>query len=187
MPLVSFYIWTQHWDCKEDFRKYDMPDNLIKGDFLLGKTLSPSPPLRFHIRHYSALNDALVNQWNWLVFSKPLQKVIHQKVQNQVQFLDVQFLKSGNPVENHGYRLCNPLVVIPAVDRDRSKLIFSKQRQDIIGIHALVLDESAVGEHTFFRLREFRSTLVIREDLVQAILEGGFSGMTFTPPADYRR
>jgi hypothetical protein len=185
---VKFFIWEPDWDCTEDFRDCDRPDNLIAGDFLLGKTLdAPSPPFRFHVRRFGNLNDSLLSRWGWLVFSRPLQEVIQHHTRDPIQFLEVQLIKSGNLIEDHGYRLCNPLTVIPAVDRARSEWVLSQPRQAVVGIRSLVLDEDAVGEHSFFRLREFRPALVVREDLARAVLEAGFSGMTFTPPEDYQR
>lgn len=184
----EYAVWETDWKRPADVLDVIMPQGWSKSLALIGRHIDVTlTPLHFVVSKTGELSDALVNQWNWRIFSPYLRQTLERLVSDPVQYLPVKLSRTRTGGVVAGYCLCNPLVVISALDRARSVLVYHQGSEDILGIDLLVLDEAKIGSHTFFRLQEYCPALIVRQDVAAEIQAAGYTGMQFTPLAHYRR
>ena len=188
-PGHQYYCWRQDWNRAEDVCDVVTPPGWAKAYLLMGKALPQEfPPLHFITKRSTGLSDALLNRWNYLVFSPKLRETLAALTDTPIQYLEARVSRGVAGRSIPGYCLCNPLVSIAAIDRQRSELdYYDDGTGDIMAIKRLVLDEQQVGAHSLFRVRDLASLLIARVDVAQGIIENGCIGISFVPVAEYRR
>ena len=82
------------------------------------------------------------------------------------------------------YKVGNLLVRIAAIDKKRSSIEYVDE--DILSINSLVLDGNRIGSYSFFRLQEFASIIIVREDVIQVIKQNRCTGARFVPTEEFR-
>jgi hypothetical protein len=178
---MMYYAWYQDWDYPI-IAKANVPEGWLQALVCRGERMAYKlPPLHFVVPKRGEISDALVNHDGWPVFSPKLQRVIDGLTSDPIQYIDVIVSKGAEGERIPGYKLCNSLVSLEAINKDLSKIRYRKTTGGILGIDSLVLDEKQVGNHSLFRLREYVSFLFVREDLVAGIKKSGCTGMQFVP------
>lgn len=185
---MQYFVWQQDWNRPVDVKDVKMPTGWSRSLVLMGRQIEDHlPDLHVVLTKKTDMSDALINQWNWLVFSPKLRQVLRALTNNPIQYLDVMASQGAKVKHIPGYQLCNPLVSIQAIDRAQSVLVFHEGTEDILGIDSLVLDERKIGNFSFFRLKEYAPALIVREDVAEGISRSHCTGMQFLPIEEYTR
>lgn len=185
---MRYFVWQQDWNRPVDVKDVTMPNGWSRSLVLMGQRIADDvPDLQVLLEKKNDLSDALINQWNWLIFSPKLRQVLSALTNDPIQYLAVVVRQGPQGKQIPGYQVCNPLVSIQAVDRPQSALVLHAGTEDIFGIEALVLDQRKIGDGSFFRLQEYAPALIVREDVVEGISRSHCTGMQFLPIEEYKR
>ncbi len=174
-----YYIWEQDWRLTA-VTDIKVPEAWEYYGLLSGEVIDIKlPPLELLMPSLEEIPDALVNQWEYLVFGPKLRDTIAKLTRDGIQYLPAIVKDEATGETLSDYLVANLLVNIPAIDRKGSALEIADGM--IFAIDRLVLDASRVGDHSLFRLQEFASLVVVREDVADGIAQSKCSGMQFLP------
>jgi len=185
---MQYFVWQQDWNRLLDVKDVRMPNVWSRSLVLLGQRVEGElPALHVILAKNRQMSDALINQWNWLIFSPKLRQALSVFTNDPIQYIEVVVSQGVKGKQIPSYQLCNPLISIQAIDRAQSALVFHEGTDDILGIDSLVLDEGKIGEFSFFRLKEYAPALIVREDIAEGIICCNCTSMQFLPVEKYRR
>jgi hypothetical protein len=86
----------------------------------------------------------------------------------------------------HEYRLLNICTILPAVNRERSKFRLIPNSDKIIAFERLVLIDECMKAHSLARCDEYKSYLLVADDLAISIRKAGIIGLQLTEPSEIR-
>jgi hypothetical protein len=134
------------------------------------------------------LTDWIATPFGWLLVSDRFKKLLDDASAPNVEYLPIKMKNHKGRLASTDYWIVNFLVLIEAVDRDRSAFEVDAAEDDkIFRFDRLVLlDEIEARGPVIFRLKEQPYLILVREDLVTRIKEAGFTGLRFTPTAKYK-
>jgi hypothetical protein len=133
------------------------------------------------------LGDGIRNRGGFIVISQRLRDLIGGAGVNSVEFLQVQIKNHKKRVASKEYFIVNPFDVCDAIDVNKSVIEWNQINPKIIATcKKLVLDpEKIPSQFKMFRLKFFPRHVVVREDLVDQIRAGDFTGVSFTAVEEF--
>jgi hypothetical protein len=173
----------------------DIPDGLLRKYQLLQgvSRLAGWPPdlaARFSDDEPEGmrLTDWVSTPFGWLLISGRFKKLLEDVGAPAVEYLPIKMKNHKGRLAGADYWIVNFLVLIEAVDRDRSAFEVSAAEDDKIYLFdRLVLrDDVEAKGPVIFRLKEQPRLILVREDLVARIQAAGFTGLLFIATAKYK-
>lgn len=144
--------------------------------------------IEFSKRHPEGLNltDALANPFGFSIVSDALKAVL-EAAAAPTEFLPLHVLNHKGRVASARYWAVNVLLHLAAVDRAHSAYDVDAFYDDQIdSFERLVLTEGVQEEGApLFRLQERPRLQLMRDDLVEAIIAQGLTGLQFVPTDEY--
>ncbi|MFY0566310.1 double-CXXCG motif protein [Archangium lansingense] len=127
------------------------------------------------------LADSIPNLVGLQLISDKLKDVLNQETEGTLEFLPIQLRDQKSRIVDRPYFIANSLKMVSCLDMQRTQAKMSNIiKTDVMKFDNLVLDESKIpSDLKLFRLAGKAGFLIIREDLVQTIKDGGFTGVHF--------
>jgi hypothetical protein len=131
--------------------------------------------------HGIELTDAIPNSLNLYLVSERFKVFLEKWSEASIEFLPIRIRNQKGRLETDNYYIMNLLGTVGCVDLEKSKFRRSAMEPErIFRFYLLVLNEALIPPSTkLFRLKEQPNIIIAREDLVQKILNEGFSGVVF--------
>ena len=121
----------------------------------------------------------------FLVVSESFRQTVKSVAGDQVQFFPVVVEYCDEAIEGEPYWFLNTLNNVACVDKEKSDLEISEISGIPIGVHKLVLDESALEGRDLVRVDEFPTILLVSKRLRSALESAGVPKRHFTNVSDY--
>ncbi|MFM9965207.1 MAG: imm11 family protein [Planctomycetaceae bacterium] len=119
------------------------------------------------------------------IVSPRLRGFLEQRLPDAIQYLPIRLQRPDGSGEVVGFSIAQVLVNVDCIDQKRTPVRDGKWRRDPYGNFEILLTSEirlkwdAIRNHQIFRIDGSSITLVVRQDLKEAIEEGGFSGCAF--------
>ena len=122
-----------------------------------------------------------------IVASARLADFLQQRAGPTIETLPVSIVNHKRRVESQRFFIVRPLVLVDALDRERSKPTWSKISPDSIDVvKRLVVDANRVPpDRLLFRLQHYMRVIIVRQQLAQAIDEAGFTNIQWQALRDH--
>ncbi len=99
---MQYFVWQQDWNRPVDVKDVTMPTGWSRSLVLMGRQIEDHlPDLHFVLTKKTDMSDALINQWNWLVFSPKLRQVLSAFTNDPIQYLDVMASQGAGEGETY--------------------------------------------------------------------------------------
>lgn len=135
-----------------------------------------------------ALAPLLGNTQGYLMVSTPVKEVIESFSEGaEVEYLPFAVHDHRGRERSRDYWAINPIGTVDCLNLDASEInYFDKPGDpyhgDVISIRKYVLDPRKLEDvPALFRVREMADTYVVREDLAEALRQGGFENIELLP------
>ena len=128
-----------------------------------------------------ALGDSLLNSDMLVIGSRRLRDFLAQRDIAKLEFLPTGVVDHKGREASADYFVIHPIEPVDCLDRQQSVYKASPlNKAKIREISKLVLNESAIPEdRQIFRIAGYWNLTLVRRDLAEALLAGGFSGIRF--------
>jgi hypothetical protein len=131
----------------------------------------------------TALHDFLRGPRPYLISSKA-RRFFEDANVGPVEFLPVRILNQQGALASSDYFVLHPLRVVDCIDFEASGATMDGEELD--DCEKLVLREDAIpSDGKLFRLKAWRSRIVIRRDLADAAKSAGLTNPSFVEPGEY--
>jgi len=122
------------------------------------------------------------------VISLRLKTFLESAVKNNVEYLPIELINHKGRVEHSEYFVMHPLEVVDCINQEASGVEWNRIAPDRISrCRGLVLNSEAIpGDYNMFRPKYWGKLILIREDLVEALLKTDLTGLFFRPVAEYK-
>lgn len=117
-----------------------------------------------------------------LIFSARFVELLKKENVNGIDFFPVEVTYAPNS-KKYSYMLANIKAVKDALDESKSDYVFDKEK--IIRIDNLVIDEKKAGATKLFRLREDPNIIVVHKSLKFAFEASDYDGVEFVHDSEY--
>ncbi len=133
------------------------------------------------------LEDVIVNRERMRLISPAFATFLQEHALNNTEFLPVTIKNHNGGTASDEYMIASPLDVIDCIDKDASNVMWNKIDKNLIaGVYELVFNEDAIPEDVkILRPKHLEMFVFIREDIVEAIEEAGFTGNKFYPVDEF--
>lgn len=102
--------------------------------------------------------------------------------EKDVELLPVSIRDRKGRIAPEPYAIVNPVVKVACMDRDRSEFELYKGSDEVLGIGSLHIRPDLVpSDLPLFRLGDSPNRILVREDLMKAIADGGLTGFRAVP------
>ena len=155
--------------------------------------------------HYNILDGECINDWNkntklcysedegnvftdylamdkgWILVSNKFYNIMHEIIDDSVQFLNIMIedKKTGN--ENSSYRVLNVTKHLNALDFDNSVYdIFEVEDEKIISVEKYALKKNLVENNNIFKLENEPIPVFVSEKFKQIVEENRLTGFYFS-------
>lgn len=187
---MKYYIFKHDWNF--DLLKSEDPfDPYVGAPITLGIKLNDFPKIKLSFKS-KQIPDSVPNFNNCIVFSQNIISLIENTGIDYIQYFDVDVEDKNGEIIEGNYKCLNVLKIVDAIDRNSSKLEWSdletgetEEDRYVTSIIDLKLDYSNINNEVLFRLEHNESLLLFREDLAQAIVNKGYTGLEFFPAEGY--
>ncbi len=138
-------------------------------------------------KKFVALADNMKNRERMLVTSKKLKDFVEARAPKRVEYLPVGLVNHKKKPVPDPYFVVHPLEVVDCIDTKRSDLQWNAiDKEKIASLNKHVLKPNAIdGKHLLFRPKHLEYYVMVLPELVDAILQAGFTGVRFTPVASF--
>lgn len=120
---------------------------------------------------------------SWPICSKSMRICLESHAPGLVQFLPFQLARPDGSGKVGGFCVCQILGLVDCLDRSRTKVRNQWEPVNDCGdfgvFRPISLSRSLIGNECLFRIKGKCSSIVIREDLKNAIEAAGFVGQRF--------
>jgi hypothetical protein len=125
--------------------------------------------------------DYIYNAESALIASPRLQDFFRAQVLTDLEFLKIAILDHKGRIATRDYAVVHCCRVIDCVDQTKSRFEWDGLDDPSMTMSKMVIDQKAVGpDDSMIRPRYVPGLTIYREDLVDAIKAGGFSGVGFS-------
>lgn len=133
------------------------------------------------------LADSIPNVLGFLIVSDKLKHILEDQSSTEIEFLPVGIRNQKKRPVDRPYYVANVLGTLACVDIEQSDFTMDAiDKEHVDWFRRLVLDESRIGtNHNIFRLAELPGLILVREDLVDAVLEQDCTGIIFQYLEEY--
>lgn len=142
-------------------------------EYMIAVYLCPDTP----VFHFGLAVDA------WPVFSPGMRSLMETLVPGLIQFLPFRFQRPDGTGQVTGYCVGQILRLVDCLDRSRTKVRNNWEPINNLGdfgtLRPIVLSHSLMGNEMLFRIKGMCGSIVIREDLKNAIEDAGFKDQRF--------
>ncbi len=149
----------------------------------------PKVTLKFKSKQ---IPDCIPNINGYIIFNQNIISILEENRVDCIQYFGVDMLNIDNEVMSNDYKCLNILKISDALDVENSILTWSdleegetEEDRFIINILDLRLRYQNIENELLFRLKGCENLLVFREDLVQAIVNKGCTGLVFYDAEGY--
>ncbi len=121
----------------------------------------------------------------WPICSPQMRRLLEEKARELIEFLPFRFQRLDGSGQVTGYSVTQILRLVDCLDRSRTKVRNNWEPINKYGDFAtywpvdVVLDRSLIAQKTVFRVKGHCGSIVIREDLKNAIEDAGFKEQRF--------
>jgi len=177
---MKYYIIQHDWELNL-LENEDSFDPYVGEPINFGEELNfPKIKLKFNSEN---IPDSIPNINGYIIFNQRIISVFKEAGLDYIQYFDVDVEDDNGNVISNEYKCLNILKVIDAIDFENSKLSWSDEETEknrfIMGITDLRLKYPSINNELFFILKGGSNPLVLREDLAQAIVNKGCTGLEF--------
>jgi hypothetical protein len=140
------------------------------------------PPILFYVKELKKTPDLLPCVYE--VFSSSLQNIINEFSKDAIQYIPAIVKENKSGIESNEYAVANILIYSDGLDHDKSELEYSNNNF-VAFVDSLVLNESKIGDHAIFRLKDFPQAILVRDNLANEIIKNNLTGINFIKPEEY--
>ena len=119
----------------------------------------------------------------WPIFSERMRDFLNGQCPGLVQFLPFRLQRPDGSAQTGRYSVGQVLRLVDCLDKERTKIRESwapiNEFGDFAVLRPLVLSSKIIGDHQLFRIKGHSGSVVIREDLKDAIEAAGFGLQRF--------
>jgi len=179
---MKFYEWLGELDAVQ----VRLPDRQFNGfwmvegkpvigwnEYLIGVYLCPETP----VFDFGLARNA------WPLFSPRMRTFIEDAIPDAIQFLPFRFQRPDGSGQIADYSVGQILLLVDCLDRTRTKVRNNWEPingwGDFGTYRPMVVSRSLVGDNRLFRIKGCCRSIVIREELKNAIEDAGFQGQRF--------
>lgn len=132
------------------------------------------------------LTDAIPNSQLLTIVSAPLKELLEKHASCDMEFLAIHIRDHRGQLLENPYYILNVLETISCMNREKSDYDASAlDESQVVTFRHLYLDTDKIPEHTnLFRFGEERDMFMIRQDLMQILIDSGMTGLEFTSIKD---
>lgn len=120
---------------------------------------------------------------SWPVCSRKMRGFLEKRAPGLVQYLPFRLKKLDSSRRLNGYCVCQVLRAIDCLDRKRTKVRKNwepiNDDGDFETVRPIVVSRRLIGDEYVFRIKGMCRSIVIREDLKDAIEDAGFKEQRF--------
>jgi len=191
--VASYYVWTHDDDARYAW-VLNLPEFMVtwKEGYLVeeGVPLSAIMPTRrvFQLDQTrgTMLTDSIPNVCGILLVSKELRTFLERSSGADWEFLPARVKNARGRLLPQPIFIANLLGPSVPLDRKRSDVDWSFRANRTDCIRRLVIDEKELPRsRKIFRLAERGKVLIVREDLVDALIDGPSEGAFFQELSDF--
>lgn len=121
----------------------------------------------------------------WPVFSQEMRRCLEKAARGLIQFLPFRLLVEYDGREVTTFCVGQVLSLVDCLDRRRTKVRNNwnpiNSWGDFGTCRPIVLNEQLIGDNKLFRIKGHCRSIVVRQDLKEAIEQAGFKGQRFDP------
>ncbi len=185
--MEQIFLWKIPLDHPEElmgkYLRSDSPDRFL---FLQGKALSESigtPVVEFSAsaRELSRLDD-LSNSSRIPLVSPRVAELIQGKCPGDVQFVDTRVVAADRELE--GYTILNLVHTVRSIDHGRSEVTLIPGTDSVMSIRKLTCLPDCLRPFALARDEEYRSNVLVREDVRDALVGIGVEGVGLYLPSE---
>jgi hypothetical protein len=127
------------------------------------------------------LADNVYNLRGLIVVSKKLKEFIEKTEPPNVEYLPVSIINHKGRIASKDYFIINPFVPQDCIDLQNSDIQWNAIDPEIISAcFEMVIDETRIDPSiTIFRLKYYPTKILVKRDMANKILNGGFIGTRF--------
>jgi len=187
-----FYPWL-HSDDEELAYINQRPSNVRRKGYLLKKGVSCKDwfpeDAEFQLNDESGmvLADIIPNSVLWRIVSDSLKKLLEKHASCEMEFLPIRIRDHRDQLITETYYILNILGTVSCMDRQKSDYDASAlDESQVVTFRHLYLDTDKIPEHiNLFRFGEERDMFMMRQDLMQILIDSGITGLAFTSLEDF--
>lgn len=134
-----------------------------------------------------ALSDHLLNPENLIIASPALASFFKGVASLNLEYLPVTVYNHKGRVASDEYQIVHLINPQACIDTAASGVEWNSINPNWIDtVENLVIDESKIDPDVpLFRVKHLRDAIVIRDDLAEAIVDAGFTGIEFVEISEY--
>lgn len=187
-----FYPWLHSHD-EELAYINQRPSNVRRKGYLLKKGVSCKDwfpeDAEFQLDDESGmvLADVIPNSVLWRIVSAPLKKLLEKHASCEMEFLLIRIRDHRGQLIEEPYYILNVLETVSCMDRQKSDYDASAlDESQVVTFRHLYLDTDKIPENTnLFRFGEEHDMFMVRENLMQILIDAGITGLAFTSLEDF--
>lgn len=150
-------------------------------DLSTGNSMDLEKPLRIELDRGGELADIYLTAFDVMVVSPNAAEILRQEAASDLQLIDA-ICSNGSEMF-----VVNVLSTVDCIDREQSSIIYHEKTDkftrrkagDIQVVTRLVVDRSKLTTQKICRISNYRSAIVLRQDLVESLQDRALSGVAF--------
>lgn len=122
-----------------------------------------------------------------IIVSETLRAELERRQPDGIEFLPVGIQNHKGRRESSPYFLMNPLNVVECIDLEASQVRWNRTDPQVIKRCArlVIRPEALPKEASIFRPKFWPRLVLVRQEVCDSLLAGGFSGLFFQDPLEY--
>ncbi|QDV42479.1 hypothetical protein Enr13x_23260 [Stieleria neptunia] len=150
-------------------------------DLSAGSPLDLANPLQIELERDGVLADIYLTAFDVMVVSPSTAEILRQDAASDIQLIDAVCSNGGEMF------VANILSSVDCIDREQSSIIYHEKTDrftrrkagDIQVVTRLVVDKSKLTTPTICRVSNYRSAIILRQDLAERLQHASLSGVAF--------